>query len=248
LLWALFVVGAVIALELAWFLLVGPANQYHGAADSTAANYAGGQDYPWWQYSGAWIAIFTIVLTCSTIALWITGRDAARAAQKGVEALPIVERGYAYPLISNPGAINEAIASTVGAEVSFKIKNYGKTPIVLNLVIAGCGTRRTLGRDSSWLSVDDPILGNGEETRPIECTLNLELPNGLREALSGLALNPIFLEGRIVYSDIWENEFQTWFRFIWEEAGPLDLGRWRLSGLKVEKYDSEKELKEFVET
>jgi hypothetical protein len=83
--WSGVFVLAVIAAEIAWFLFVGPANHSYSATAASAANGGGDKDYPWWQYSGAWIAIFTIVLTFSTAALWLSTRDAARVAARSVE-------------------------------------------------------------------------------------------------------------------------------------------------------------------
>lgn len=45
------------------------------------ANSDGLCHLPWWDYSGAWVAIFTIVLTVSTALLWWTTREALRHAQ-----------------------------------------------------------------------------------------------------------------------------------------------------------------------
>ena len=59
-------------------------------------------EYPWWQYSGAWIALFTIALTVSSAGLWwITWRalrhsqrDSARQARDMLETLSLTRKQF----------------------------------------------------------------------------------------------------------------------------------------------------------
>jgi len=80
--WSAVVVLAVIAIELAWFLLVGPADN----GPSAGTQQAGNPDYSWWQYSGAWIALFTVVLTVSTVLLWFANERMLRQAALSSES------------------------------------------------------------------------------------------------------------------------------------------------------------------
>jgi len=92
--WALVFALVVIAIEFAWFLLVGPA---HNGADA-AAQQTGQDNPPWWDSAAAWTAIFTCVLTASTIGLWLQTRRLAEGADdqasKMRESLELAQREY----------------------------------------------------------------------------------------------------------------------------------------------------------
>lgn len=62
------------------------------ASPKSRAERSGQTDYcdttgncPWWDYSGAWTAAFTAVLTVSTVLLWYVTWRSAQAAQKATE-------------------------------------------------------------------------------------------------------------------------------------------------------------------
>ena len=71
---------AVLALEFAWFLLIGPTD---GHADYDS--HCNADCYlPWWDSAAVWTAIFTAVLTGSTILLWVSTRQSARIAERAL--------------------------------------------------------------------------------------------------------------------------------------------------------------------
>jgi hypothetical protein len=47
-----------------------------------AANQACRKDYAWWEYSGAWVALFTVILTASTALLWRVTRQAVSETRR----------------------------------------------------------------------------------------------------------------------------------------------------------------------
>jgi len=92
--WSAVFVLAVIAAELSWFLFVGPA---HHSADA-AAQQTDQDNLPWWDSAAAWTAIFTCILTASTIGLWgQTKRLAEGAADQSkqmAKSLALAQREY----------------------------------------------------------------------------------------------------------------------------------------------------------
>jgi hypothetical protein len=74
-------------------------------------------------------ASFAIILTGSTIGLWIVTRTAAKAAKAAAEVLPMTERAYVF---GGPGF---RIAGEDGHPiVRYTIGNYGKTPAFLETI------------------------------------------------------------------------------------------------------------------
>ena len=81
LIWAIVVVFAVIALEIAWFLFVGPSDRGPNAAAQQQAQ----DNWPRWWTSEFWTAVFTGMLTLSTVLLWWTTRQSLKHAQADSE-------------------------------------------------------------------------------------------------------------------------------------------------------------------
>jgi hypothetical protein len=75
------IVIAVIALEVAWFLFVGPADHSPYYATECKSNC----DIPWWASPEFWTAAFTAVLTGSTILLWLETKRLAEGADAQAE-------------------------------------------------------------------------------------------------------------------------------------------------------------------
>jgi hypothetical protein len=78
-----------IFLTLATQVLLSPA-QYKEKGESEKAANTPQDDGPWWTYSGFWIAWFTVVLTGSTVFLWLETRKVSKLT---METLRIGERG-----------------------------------------------------------------------------------------------------------------------------------------------------------
>jgi archaellum component FlaG (FlaF/FlaG flagellin family) len=75
---------------------------------------------------GPIVAVFTIILAFSTIALWFSTRDAAFAAKAAAEHIPKIERAYAKISHSPPGI--EVEDATGLFWVTVAVKNFGNTP------------------------------------------------------------------------------------------------------------------------
>jgi hypothetical protein len=100
-------------------------------------------------------------------------RTAANAAKQAVDALPVVERAYVYPVVIGHGAIDQCIRAgldsedddvpaPMSAELTFKFKNFGKTPALLKTAFSGLGVA-PLGAQIG-LPIVESVLGAGEET------------------------------------------------------------------------------------
>src|SRR5579871_3573134 len=80
LVWSVVIVLAVIALELAWYLFVGPTSERpdYGAHCNSDCYL------PWWNSAATWTAIFTAILTGSTILLWLSTRKSSAIAERAL--------------------------------------------------------------------------------------------------------------------------------------------------------------------
>jgi len=110
-------VFAILALEVAWFLFIGPASGYAGYTAYCERDC----QIPWWMSSEAWTAIFTAFLTGSTFLLWWQTRAATQDAAANIK---IVERAYLA------ADFREAFRTNDGTdlELIFFYHNAGKTP------------------------------------------------------------------------------------------------------------------------
>lgn len=93
-------------------------------------------DLSWWKSSAVWTAIFTGLLTVSTIGLWGVTRTAANAARDAAEALPLAERAYVFfnnakcPDIEQ-GDLTLGDATQTIFTVNYSFKNHGRTPAIV---------------------------------------------------------------------------------------------------------------------
>jgi len=146
--WSLVAVLAFISAVLAWLALVGPAD--HGAHAGT--NQAGDQNYPWWQYSGAWVALFTVALTFSTVLLWMSTRAAVGVAERTLTELErpwvFVVDSDAVGIFSNPPF------------VLLKLCNYGRTVGEVRLLKGGI--RYTAAKDLEIATIPIPSIESSE--------------------------------------------------------------------------------------
>lgn len=133
------VVGAIIAIELAWFIFVGPPNNpTNYAAQSEAKNLFLGLS------AEAWTAIFTGALTFSTIGLWISTDQSAGIAARALDSL---ERPIIFPSIVKTNFDGYSSFVTfwsasdhglmVKPEVKFAFRNYGKVPAKITDIRVG---------------------------------------------------------------------------------------------------------------
>jgi hypothetical protein len=84
-------------------------------------------------------AFFTLVLSVSTIALWLSTRKAADAAREAAEFIPSVERAYIFvePKISTTTSFDIFDNSKIGPNAigtSYVFTNHGKTPAIIQSI------------------------------------------------------------------------------------------------------------------
>ncbi len=162
-----------------------------------------------------------------------TASRSAKAAEDAVEALPTIERAYLFPEITNSDAIGAVIIAATGgtfapgappagiagaqhtAEVSFKIKNFGKTPAVLKRVSAELGIAPL--KSQLVLPIQNPVLGPHEETRSFNRAMERGLTQEEAFRISTLTAQ-IALVGAVTFDDIWGRHWETRFHYGWDTS------------------------------
>jgi hypothetical protein len=104
---------------------------------------------------GPIVAVFTIILAFSTIALWISTRDAALAAKAAAEHIPRAERAFIHGGVHPDG--RTLVGDGKKIRVRFSMANYGKTPGFIKSVKVGSGQFEGLSNDPNYSS-DVPVL------------------------------------------------------------------------------------------
>jgi hypothetical protein len=105
---------------------------------------------------GPIVAVFTIILAFSTIALWISTRDAALAAKAAAEHIPRAERAFIHGGVHPDG--RTLVGDGKKIRVRFSMANYGKTPGFIKSVKVGSGQFEGLSNDPNYSS-DVPVCG-----------------------------------------------------------------------------------------
>lgn len=207
------------------------------------------------KHDGLVTALFTVILTLSTIALWRATaglfvetaglRDAAdkqrtdtlrsikateiaaNAAERSADAVQIVEGAYVYPdiltenIADSLSAFRQSEVRTNRLRVSFRFKNFGKTPAIIGFYQADLfhrdgGPRLRSAGVSPIQVAQKTILGAGEATEPMET----EIGDFSRQEWGSLCLHQstrLHFAGEIRYADIWGNKWL--FPFEWEYSG-----------------------------
>lgn len=231
--WSGVFVLAVIALEVAIALaVIGPEYKEAHSAAARAAEAQGYRDYSMWEYSGTWIAVFTIVLTASTAALWWVTRNTLRHAEKSseeqmrayvgvedifLEAPHFWQSGWDVPQDTPPDFVYEDL-------LRVKIRNAGKSPahnvavfISWHIVTPFGGypngylfpsdlTPDQLERTSRFILDSDAAFVSS-----ISITKTLK---PFREAHQKLI--SLYFDGWIEYTDIFGKAWERKFRFLWQ--------------------------------
>jgi hypothetical protein len=78
------------------------------------------------KHNGVMTTFFTLVLAVSTIFLWRSTRDAARAANTAAQHTRTVERAYVTLSHAPPGLRTENVEGQLSVQIS--VKNFGTTP------------------------------------------------------------------------------------------------------------------------
>ena len=237
--WVPILASALFLVLVLWFIDTNPGNKNNPDAYQNPFQYIVGMLSP-----EGWTALGTIVLAGSTLLLWSVTRTAANAAKNAADMLPIVERAYVYPVVTNPGAINECLREAsiyflddptkadtpikTTSELTFRLKNYGKTPAVVKEVFAGFGVY-PLGAQIG-IVVQERILGTSEGTEALYATMERGFTQNESVHILTCTKHIAFV-GQILFEDIWNNEFRTEFYFEWEPGS----GRMQLSGLSTKR-------------
>src|SRR5262249_44379815 len=135
---------ALVALLIAVFLTVSLTHPPQQNPTGNNASQNGPDNTPWWEFSGFWIAWFTVVLTVATAGLWrVTGKaadaakDAAIAAKQSADAAVAAERARFFVTILKHDSIDRFITSADrwdkspgmpmegDVRVEYCFKNYG---------------------------------------------------------------------------------------------------------------------------
>jgi hypothetical protein len=222
--WVPILAGALVTVLALWFIDNHPSYENDPESYQNPFQYVVGMLSP-----EGWTALGTIVLAGSTLLLWGVTRTAANAAREAAEALPVVERAYVYPEIVTLGPVEECVressvyfltdpskADTVTpttTELTFLIRNYGKTPAIIKSVYAAFGVHPNgafLG-----ISVSRAVLGEKDATEDLVSKMEIGLtPNqaaGIR-----IYTEIVCFTGNITFDDIWGNECVTEFFFTWQ--------------------------------
>jgi hypothetical protein len=154
-----------------------------------------------------------------------TARITAEAAQRSAESLTIVERASVYPVIITPGAIEACLRAALSsnkddipeselAELTFRLKNFGKTPAILKeaFVAFGAAPHGAL----IGVSIPESVLASLEETSPIPCPMQIGITR--KQAQHILAYTGhISFEGHVTFDDMWGKEHTIEFYFVWDQ-------------------------------
>jgi len=134
--WSGLFVLAVIAVELAWFVITGPADHRASAAANQETDYW--PPWRWLTYSAFWSAIFAGVLTWSTIGLWRQTRKLAVGADEQArltrEMFVAEHRPWVECEPTGDGTITWSEESAE-FEIPFSLINVGRTPALEVCVI-----------------------------------------------------------------------------------------------------------------
>lgn len=168
--------------------------------------------------------------THATIRAARASQKAAIAADLSANAIIVVERAYVYPIIVAHGAIEECIKTAlvyyegdptkddvpapVTAEITFKFKNFGKTPAILKTAFVGLGVN-TVGAEIG-VPVPEAVLGVSEETKPIPCKMYTGISRNQAHHIN-VCTGHVCFTGQVTFDDIWGDEHTTEFSFTWDK-------------------------------
>ncbi len=151
-------------------------------------------------------------------------------AKTSADSITTIERAYVYPVISAVGPMNEIIQRArvyyldevekddtpvpETADLTFHLKNFGKTPAVLKSTFACFGVLPVGYRIG--LSIPESILGAGEDTSALTKTMDEGLTPKQARGI-GVYTNSLAFEGEVTFDDIWGIEHTTEFLFTWDK-------------------------------
>lgn len=196
----------------------------------------------WWQRLATDpVATFTAVLATLTFFLsWGTIR-AANAAKAAVDGLPTVERAYIYPEAMQSSVLATRVREVGGgyfgpkkvgendqvrkeADISFRLRNVGKTPGVVGPVLLTLSVGGTARKFDTLINETAAALGSQNTTQQVETTIDFTITQNEAKAIVNGVCH-ITIEGKFTFSDIWGTEYGCVFGYALDyDTGQLLLG------------------------
>jgi hypothetical protein len=194
------------------------------------------------------LAVFTGLLVCVSgfqgyflLRADKTARIVADAASLNARAALRAEQSHVYPVIedesivqmvklwgrsgNSPDSTKDEIQ---GMGVSYRLKNYGKTPAIIRIAAHELVHAFRPPKDESkivaFLEVDK-ILGPEESTETMVCSLHPQRPFSVADAMSVLrGKTTIWFHGFVTYDDLFG--FERHLEFTWWYNGSLGRFGW----------------------
>jgi hypothetical protein len=178
-------------------------------------------------------AIFTIILSASTILLWVVTNTAAEAAKVAAEHIPTVEGANVYVLLKKEtveedlqmiGMPNGLIRRDFTIKIQVSLKNFGKTPAVIERFTV----RLSYGREKQIFGAvayiqPNTVIGAGDEIEP---PLIVSAPVLSKDDAEKIwrGESSLTLGGVLVYRDIWGNKWSAPFDGRNHFDAPVNFG------------------------
>ena len=180
-----------------------------------------------------------VVLAAQALLFFGTLRAAklsADAAKKSADALPEVERAYLFfeACIMHDLRPLRAGETTAGFNVRISLKNYGKTPAIINGIrkdVCYVGNSDPHGIPDKTASISPELVLAAGETKKIE-TILVITSEDYNHALD--RIGQIFLISNATYKDIFGNPHRTGACFQFDPV----LGQWSVCPDKALNYRS----------
>jgi hypothetical protein len=170
-------------------------------------------------------AFFTLVLSISTIALWLSNNKAVEAAKAAAEALPNVERAYVFMVPDLEWHLQTQHSSGVGtyharAAAHFRLENHGKTPAIIESIDARLGILREEPDNRLHLTMNiipgEKILDSGKSWWPQDHPLIVEISEAEADAIAQHQA-AVWFYGSVIYWDMFGKGHITRFRWSYSE-------------------------------
>lgn len=200
----------------------------------------------WYRQPEWWVALFTGLLFIATAGLWyftyrlwrsttqvvrdeqaalMIATESARAGRDSADALPTLETGYVFLIITQHEAdframlVDKNKIAIPPFHVAFNFVNHGKTPVILQEI--SVGVRRLAGDlpESAWAdeprwSIASRVMPSSAHLSSTPLTANDREPmtEAIADQINAGALFVYFF-GCVCYEDIFGNDCET--EFCW---------------------------------
>jgi len=167
--------------------------------------------------AAGWTAIFTAILTISTIGLWIVTNKAANAAKTAAEALPILERAYTFFTSATSEEIEKYIAEDdekveyYNVTIKYTYANNGRTPAIIKSLKFGAKYI-----EKRFPQKSDVIIGGDLPADIVVTDKRGDISGTVHFQISGIEIQKakhtvghIFFWGEIGYEDVFDRYHTT---------------------------------------